>query len=489
MQQEKIGIRKALTLSFAQTYISLSLSVATVIIVSRLLTPAEIGVFSVAVGLVAFVHMLRDFGVSEFVVQDQALGDETIRTAFTINLIIAWCLAALLFGCSGLIGGFFGDPGVARVTRVLSLVFVLMPFGTTTMALMNRDLKYDNLLKIRLSETVARGAVTIALVYAGFTYMSMAWAAVAGMSVVIIGCAIWGWSYRVPGVGLMHWRRVLHFGSNRAIADLVMQAGAQSANIVTGKMLGMAAAGFYSRGYGVVNMFRTNVIGAIGNVAFPAYAQEHRERDAAPALFLKSIVYLTGICWPFFAFSALMAFPIIRIAFGSQWDAAVPLMRWLCAAAFIGTLIFQCDGFFTAVGRYREVTHVEVQYQLVRIGLAIIAAFYSLEAVAASQIPVYILAVVLYYRKLIRYEALRLSKLVAALMRSGVVTLCSCAIPVAALWFSSESGDRHYVVTFIAASAGAALGWLLGIILAKHPLLSEIRHSMFLILHRLGRAS
>lgn len=489
MAQEKLGIRKALTLSFAQTGISLSFSVATIVILSRLLTPAEIGVYSVAVGFVALVHMLRDFGVSEFVVQDPSLGDDVIRTAFTINLIIAWCLAVILFGSSTLIGLFYGDPGVTRVTRVISLVFVLLPFGSMHMALMRRGFEFDSILKIRLGETVIRGGTTIALAYAGFTYMSMAWGSVAGMVALILGCKVWGRKYRVRGVGFAHWRRVTHFGWNRTIADLVMQMGAQSANMVVGKMFGMSAAGFYSRGYGVVNMFVTNVVGAVGNVAFPAYAQEHRESNAAPQLFLKSLTYLTGISWPFFAFCALMAFPIIRIAFGNQWGAAVPLMRWLCVAAIVGTLTFQCNWLFTAIGRYRDVTRVEVQYQGARIGITILAAFYSVEAVAASQVLVYMIAAVLYYWEVVQYESARLWNVVAALLPSALVTLSSSVVPAAVLYLWPGSPTRDYVSAFAVAAAGGGLGWLLGIVLTKHPLLSEIQRVISSIARRVGRAS
>ncbi|TPG50563.1 lipopolysaccharide biosynthesis protein [Rhodanobacter glycinis] len=489
MSQEKPGIRKALTLSFAQTCISLVLSVATIIILSRLLKPAEIGVYSVAVGFVALVHMLRDFGVSEFVVQDLSLDNDVIRTAFTMNLIIAWCLAAIVFASSGLIGLFYGDPGVARVTRAMSLVFVLLPFGTTHMALMKRSFRFDTILKIRLAETAVRGGTTIGLAYAGFSYMSMAWGSVAGMGALILGCEIWGWQYRVRGVSFAHWRRVMDFGWNRTIADLVMQMGTQSANIIVGKMFGMAAAGYYSRGYGVVNMFVTNVIGAVGNVAFPAYAREHRESNTAPQLFLKSVVYLTGISWPFFGFCTLMAFPIIRIAFGDQWDAAVPLMQWLCGAAIVGTLTFQCNRFFTAVGRYRDVTRVEIQYQVGRIGLTILAAFHSLEAVAASQILVYMVAAVLYYRKVVQYESTRLSNVVSALLPSGLVMLSSCAVPAAVLYLWPGPPSQHYVSAFLVAAAGSGLGWILGIVLTRHPLLSEIVRGISSIACRVGLVS
>ncbi len=480
------SVRKALSLRFVQTGVGSAVAVATVTIVSRLLTPSEIGVYSVAVAFVALVQMLRDFGVSEFVVQEKVLSDDLVRSAFTLNLIIAWVLAVALFGLSGLIGDFYGDPGVARVTRVISLVFVLMPFGTTTMACMRREMHFDVILMIQTAETLARGGTTIALAYLGFSYMSMAWASVAGMLVLVTGCAFFGGFYRVRGLGFTDWKRVLHFGTNRTIADIAAQLGEQSANIVVGRMLGMAAAGFYSRGYGIVNIFRTNVVGAIGTVAFPAYAREHRDSNTAPQLYKKSLVYMTGICWPFFAFCTLMAYPIIRITFGSQWDASVPLMRWLCGAAILGTLIYQCNGLLTAVGCYREVTRIEIQYQLARLVLAVLAAFYSLAAVAASQILVYVVAITLYYRKLGRYEVLKLGPLMDALKPSAALTVFTCLAPAAVLLLWGESSVSHYIAAFFVATAGAGAAWLSGIFLFKHPMSSEIKNALSAMRIRLG---
>ena len=482
-----IGIRKALTLSFAQSWISLLLSAASIIIVSRLLTPAEVGVFSVAAGLVALVHMLRDFGVSEFIVQDAALDDDRVRTAFTINLVIAWVLAALLFACSGLVGDFYGNAGAARVTRVLSLVFALLPFGTTQVAMLRRNMRYDTLLKIRIGESTARSATAIGLAFAGFSYMSMAWAGVAGMAALVVGCAILGRQYRVRGLGLKSWRQVVHFGTNRTLSDVVGQAGAQAANIVVGKMLGMAAAGLYSRGYGVVNMFQTSVVGAVGNVAFPAFAKEHRETDSAAGLYLKSVVYLSGVCWPFFAFAAIMAFPMIRIAFGDRWLPAVPLMQWLCVAALVRVVTLQSGTFLTAIGRYRDVTRIEVTFQLTRIGLCIGAAFYGLVAVAAVQVLVYALAAVLYYRWLARLQPLRIKRLLRALAPSAGVTLASCVVPLAVLMAWPGTIQQHYLSAFVVASTGGALGWYGGLLATGHPLAGEIRRGVAMLRERASR--
>lgn len=473
-QKQGNGVRRALSLSFIQQFVAFVFSFGSVTIISRLLTPSEVGVFSIAAGLVALIHMLRDFGVSEYVVQAPVLDESLVRTVFTMNLVIAWCLGGVIVAASGAIGTFYADIGVTRVLRVLGIVFFLLPFGTTAMALLKREMEFGKLTKIRIGESVVRSCTAVALAYAGFSYMSMAWSALAGIVVMIIGCTVWGWQYRVKGVSFSHWKSVLHFGSNRTISDLASQLGDQSANLVIGKMLGMTDAGLFSRGYGVVNMYRTNVLGAIGAVAFPAFAREHREHATAPDLFLKVLVYTTGISWPFFACGVILAYPVINILFGDQWDAAVPLMRWLCSAALIGTLMFQCNRFLVALGRVRAVTRVEVQYQTVRVGITIGAAFYGVTAVAASQVLVYIIATVLYYRKMRTYDALAVRKCAKALVPSVVVTLGACAVPAAVvLWPSLVA--RHMLLAFALAFVGGGAGWLLALVAARHPLLDELK--------------
>lgn len=475
MSNKNGSVRRALVLSFAQNYTGLAFNVASILIVSRLLTPAQIGVFSVAVGLTALFSTLRDFGVTEYVIQEKSLDQAAVHTAFTVTLLTAWVMAVALFFASIPISRFYSDVGVGQVIRVLSINLVLLPFGSITIARLRRNLEFGALYKISLGETLTRSCLTIGLAYVGFGYMSMAWASLAATIVSISGCTVWGWRYRVRGLSLSRWRDVLPFGGKRIIVDVVGQLGSQSANVVVGKMLGMADAGFYSRGYGPINMFREKVVGAIGVVAFPAMARAHRQQNAAPAYFLRILTYLTAICWPFFAFSAIMAPSIIPALFGDQWVASVPLMRWLCVAAMFGTLIYQCGDFLTAIGRVGAVSSIQVQYQFARLGIAIVAAFYSLEAVAASQILVYVIAIALYYRKFSIYPDLRLGKVGRALLPSAVITVASCVAPATMSFLWPGFVHSHLFPALIVAAVGAGVGWLISVILVEHPLLFEIK--------------
>ncbi len=473
-KEPKTGTRRALSFVFGQQFVTLIFSFGSTIILSRLLTPKEIGIFSVAAGLLALVNMLRDFGVSEFLVQETVLDKAMVRTVFTMNLAIAWCLGSLVFASSHAIGEFYADPAVGRVLKVMSIPFFLLPFGTTTNALLKREMEFGKLALINTVGSIARSLTKVSLAYAGFSYMSLAWGSIAGIFLTVVGFIVWGWKYRVTGLSFVHWRRVLHFGSNRTISDVAAQLGSESPNLIIGKMLGMDGAGLYSRGYGLVSMFRSNFIGAIQTVAFPAFAREHREYAKAPQLFLKALVYVTGISWPFFACGVILAYPIINIMFGDQWNAAVPLTRWLCGAAMIGTLIYQCNGFLVALGRVRTVTRVEVQYQLARVGITVAAAFYSLEAVAAVQVLVYLIAVVLYYRQMRVYEALAMRTVIRALVPSALVTLATCIVPIAVV-LTPHFLARHMVAAFAVAVIGGCGAWMLAIVFARHPLRDELK--------------
>lgn len=91
------AIRRSLAYSIADSYLALPLQLVGTMIISRLLTPAETGVFAVAAVFAAFASTFRDFGVAEYLIQENELDAEKIRAALTVNIAISWAMALLLF--------------------------------------------------------------------------------------------------------------------------------------------------------------------------------------------------------------------------------------------------------------------------------------------------------------------------------------------------------------------------------------------------------
>lgn len=480
------SVRRSLVLSFARQYTTLLFAVPTVMILSRLLTPTQVGVYSVAAATTTMIHMLRDFGVSEYLVQEKDLNDAVARSAFTINLIIAWALAVILFVSSPWIAAFYREPGLSLVLWVLSINFILLPFGSTVTALLTRSMQFGILYRINLGQQFVQSSITVALAALGFGYMSPAWGSVAGMGATVVGCFVWGRAYRVRGLGLTRWRSVARFGLQQTFGDIMNKLGFYAPDFVIGRVLGFADVGLYSRGYGLINLFQARVMGAISAVAFPAFARNHHSERGVRGLYLQSLTYVTGIALPFMTFAALMAFPIIRIMFGPQWDAAVPLLRLLAVAAFVYMLVPQFGQLFTGIGKVGVVTATTTVTQIFRIGILIPAAFYSLEAAAASQVLVSAAAVLFKYGFARKYTAITGHDLLKALLPSLGLTAAAALVPAVVYGLMPISGPADLWLSLIVAGTGGGSGWLLGAWLLKHPLWLEMINALNRVHRRKG---
>lgn len=467
------SIRRSLVLSFARQYTNVLFMLPTVMILSRLLTPAQVGVYSVGAATITLVQMLRDFGVSEYLVQAHELDDNVARSAFTVNLCMAWALALIVYVSSPWIGEFYREPGLSFVLQVLSINFLLIPFGSTVNALLMRSMQFGTIYRINLGELCVRTSTTLTLAWLGFGYMSPAWGSVAGVCANVLGCTVWGRNYRIRGLSFAHWRAVTRFGVQQLVGDVMNRIGFYAPDFVIGRVLGFVDVGLYSRGYGLINLFQNNVMGAIGAVAFPAFAETHRSADGVNWLYLKSLTVTTGIALPFAGFAALMALPIIRIMFGPQWDAAVPILRLLAIAAGIGMMAPQYGEFFTATGRVGVATLTVTLIQIVRVAVLIPAAFYGLEAAAASQILVALISVAIKYTALHRYSGMRGREFMRALWPSVGVACATMLLP-AVVYILMPPAEGNLWAPFVLAAAGGAAGWLVGVRSLRHPLWFEM---------------
>ena len=71
-----------------------------ILILARLLTPEQIGIYTVAVATISLAQMVRDFGVSQYLIQEKALSREKVAAALSLTASIAWVLGILIFAAA-----------------------------------------------------------------------------------------------------------------------------------------------------------------------------------------------------------------------------------------------------------------------------------------------------------------------------------------------------------------------------------------------------
>lgn len=467
-------LRKSLLINFAQNYGIIALQFTASIILARLLSPAEIGIFSVAATLIALAQAVRDFGVGQYIIQEKELTPDRIRSAFTVILIIAVGLAAVTASLCNVAADFYREPGIRNVMLVLSVNFLLIPFGQITLAYLQREMRFGVIAQVKIGSTIVHFVVSISLAYLGFSYMSLAFASLAG----VVSSAVIANIHRpkdMPwALGFKEVRRILKFGSFSVITNIADALGKGVSDLVVGRMINMTAVGLFSRAAGLIEIFNQGVMNALWAVALPHFSKAVREGGDIQGDYLKSTCLITGLAWPFFGVLALMAEPMVLLLYGSKWVDCIPLVKWICLAFGIIAPFYLFSSVLVAIGEVKKVMWIEASTLPIQFGLYISGAFTgNLEIVAAANVVYAIFKASAIYYFLWRHLKFSHLQFVSTLWPSLAVMAVSTGVCALALVFLPNPLNAHWL-SIIIGGVGATMGWIAGVFIFDHPLSHEL---------------
>ncbi len=468
------SVRRALALSFAERYALIALSLASNILLARLLTPEQIGIYSVSLAVIGIAQVLRDFGVGNFLIQEKNLSDAHIRTAFGISLVIGVVLFLAAFIAAPWAGRFYGEAQMVDTLRISALNFLVLPFCSISLSLLRRSMQFRRLLIVALVAAVVAFGVTIWLAYAGFGPNSMAIGALVGNVVTGVGSRLARTDRRILLPAFSEWRAVMNFGARSSAASVVTTISMDINDLAFGKVLGFAPVALLSRAQGITNLFNRDLMGAIRAVAFPAFARIHREGTDLESRHTASIGAITVFAWPFYAFASLYALELLRLLFGAQWDAAAPLVPWFCLAGAIAAPSSLIIPLMTAIGRIDIATAIDLVAQPLRAAVIVIGVllYPSIQLPPVLLVLVAVCATPFFFWMKGKAQPNDLRALGRILLRSLAVTVISLAAPTGILLAIPEARPVS-IGSFFAAAILCGLSWLVALFLVRHPLIRD----------------
>jgi O-antigen/teichoic acid export membrane protein len=460
-------------LSATDSYVGLILQLVSTMIIARVLTPKEVGIFAVAAVFSGLASTFRDFGVAEYMIQERHLENRKIAAALALNILTSWSMAAALYVGAPFAAHFYDSAGVGKVMRVQALSFLLVPFGAVTMAYFRRELNYTPILICNVAGTVTAFVVAVTLALLGFGYMSLAWSSVAGIATTVAG-SLW---FRPPHFpvwpSLKGLGTIFQYSKFASLVYIVGQVGKGAPEMIIGRVLTMADVAMFSRANGLVEMFHRLVFRSALQVCMPYFAKSDRDQGSVVEAYLKSVSYITAVGWPVLLFTAAAAFSAIRIVYGPQWDAAIPLARILCAACAIELLSALAREALMACGKAREANALQIRQQvLILVGLLAVVPF-GLRGAAIGVLAASAGGVLIALAFLKRSTGLRPLQVLHALYPSAMLSVAAVA-PLAAYLFTHQIGDNNYLAVGIVGGLATMLAWLVCLFAIEHPLCGEI---------------
>lgn len=468
------GIRRALVVTTGERYINLAAVFAMTVAVSRLLTPAEIGVWAIGLAIATMLLAAREFTSGVFLIQQPDLTREDVRGAFTLMLLMSALIAGVLVLSAPWFADFYGEAKLVSYLRVAAIAILFEVVAAPLTALMRRDMAFIDLAIVNIANVAVFTAATVALAALGFSYMSFAWAwaiAAAFSSLLAIYFRPDLWVFRPL---LRRWRGMLTFGGYNGVNVSLFRLYEAIPTMVLGRVLSLDAAGLYNRALLVCQLPDKVVLGGAVPVILPALSAEVRAGRDLKAPYLRAVSFITALQWPALIVMAILAHAVVHILLGDQWLGVVSLVQIIALASLFSFTAELNSPVLVSVGAMKDLLlRGLIAWPLSALLIAGASAF-GLTAAALSFFVIipFQAYVSLYFVR--RHIPLEWRELAAASWRSAVIAGCSAIGPACIVAWLGFRFDMS-VPTALLAGVLAAIGWFAGVWLTQHPLLREIQ--------------
>lgn len=468
------AVRRSLAWLAAEKYLSLAINFLLIVVISRLLTPREVGVSALGLAILSVAETLRDFGATTYLIQRSEATLGALRTTFTLLLIIATAIMAVMIGAAPYIAGAYSEPALASYIWILGASFAFGPFAGPLLGLMRREMQFERIAAIGVASSLVNAVLTVALALAGFSYMSFAWAGLAAALCTAVMALMFNPRFEIYRIGLHDWRDVVSFGATATATAVLNKAYEALPLLLLGRLLSIDAVGLFQRATAVCQLPDRFVTALIANISLPAFSAAARAGADMKTAFLRSAEHISAVQWPAYSMLAVLAYPIVRLILGPQWMAVAPLVQVMAIAnlsMFAAVLSYPT---FVAKGRIRDAMWSSLISLPLSIVFLVPAATWGLQALALSlliTLPLQVYVAIAFIRRSVPFTW---RELALSQRKSALVNACTLIGPAVVVTLNGQGFDMS-IWSAVIAGVLALPGWLGGLWISSHPLLEQLQ--------------
>ena len=466
-----MSVRTSLAWSFSQRFVQHIFNLIGSVIIARLLTPAEMGVFTLAMAAGFLIGAFRDFGVGSYLIREKDLNDLKIRTAFGIWITVSWTIGIVIYLARSYVSAAYGVSGISDVLLLVSINYFITPFGLPADTLMRREMRFKELHHITLTCGILSLCITTTLAFMGYSFMALAWGFLASTTTRTTLLLISRPDHIKMLPSLRYWRAVVRFGGLVTAQSFLITINTEGIKFIVGGFFNPAAVALIERANQIPVLMRESVCAPLANVLLPAFSNSLHKGESIGSPVTKLISGLTALIWPAFLTIGLLATPIVVFVFGQNWLIAGKILPFLLLSHAISSSLPYPSQILVPCGKVKLLFWLVLFSTVSSLMLAALGAWHSLMMCVYLQ-PVHAtLFTLASYLCIRRYWQADISTILRNYAKAFVVAVLS-AIP--ALTVLAVYGDHVPVAALFSVALSAPIIWLFAIYFLKHPLSEEI---------------
>lgn len=350
------GLQHALVRGVAWTALikwgSQVLSWGAVVVLARLLTPADYGLVGLAAVYLGFIGILTEGGLGTSIVAMRQMTEEEIAQVNSVAAMMGvtgsliTCVAAIPLGV------FFKAPDLPWVVVALSSNAILASLRLVPVAVLQRELRFRGLALVDGAHAITSTAVTVSLAAAGWRYWALvAGAIVANVAAAVVSRMLSPHRFAWPRHGSLG--RYLNFTRDILVGRVAWFVYTNADFLVAGRMLGTTALGAYTFAWNIASTPVEKVTALVTRVT-PAFFSRLKHDRAELSRYLLTITEgLVFLTLPASVGMAVVADDFVNAYLGPQWLSTVVPLRILALYTTFRSVVTLLPQILTMLGDTR----------------------------------------------------------------------------------------------------------------------------------------
>lgn len=351
------------------------------IILARLLVPKDFGIIGMITVFVAISQSIIDSGFSNALIRENEPSQEDYSTVFYFNLVTAILVYILLFFCSGGISGFFKEPQLESILRVLALVLIINSFGLVQRTILTKNINFKIQTQISVISSIISGVIAIIFAYLGLGVWSLV---IRTLTMQLMQssllCIYNKW---IPSLifSKNSFKRLFGFGWKLLISGLINTLYNNLYFLIIGKVFSAVELGYYTNAQKLRDVASQSITSSIQKVSYPALSSIKEEEKKMRHAYRKIIKMSVFITFPMMVGLAAVANPFIILIFGEKWTSSIFYFQVLCFAGMLFPLHAINLNILQVKGRTDLFLILEIVKKLIGVISIVVVLFFQLNII------------------------------------------------------------------------------------------------------------
>jgi O-antigen/teichoic acid export membrane protein len=354
------------------------------LVLARVLSPRDFGVFALATLVVDIARVISTAGLSDAITRDKAADEVLADTAFWASLGLGCAVGAAAWILAPLYASFIEQPEIASVLRWLAALIPISALGSIHTARKLREFGHKAIAARTIGCGALGGAAAVAAAIAGLGV----WSLVVQVAIIETVGVIFAWqSYPwLPRLrfDIRRLTTVWTFSGAMMLVQLMFVLQMRIQDVVIGRFISVPAVGTFRIAWRTFDLITQMTINPIVGVSFITLAHVQDDAERFRNAFLRMLGLSAMLTLPAICGFGVLSGDVIVLLFGAKWAPSAEIAQVLALMALPFCMNSSLYSAFAAMGRPGCMTKSTVLQFAAAVILSLLAAPFGVQWVAAA---------------------------------------------------------------------------------------------------------